>query len=397
MAMHLLSLALLAAPALAAYVPQPSKGCASSDLPAVSPGDEPTQQTITISDSTQAQGSIDRTYYIQLPAQYNSSEPAMLIWDLHGYYDTAAGQIKENRLAEYLRTSGTNAVFVAPEGSNDGGASESWNVDGNGLNTDAGPMGEVCETDRSFWSAYKCYDSCSASSHGCDKTKGCNSASCMDDKGFLTQLLDHVQASFCVDVKHNHYTAISTGSLMAMSLVTAIPERVSSMVPVAGGRFLGFNTKPETKSPVAYMDIHGFQDNTVPANVSNGFHPKKQRAKGHCDEDASGYCAGPDGSAVSNDGFFYTPVPNITLTWAENNDCDFSGNAPYATSFDGADAKWQFSCNAPHGSCGGADVVQCTGAWDHTWAFCPYNEYPCANTDYAQLAVEFMAAHPKLA
>ena len=145
------------------------------------------------------------------------------------------------------------------------------------------------------------------------------------------------------------------------------------------------------------MDIHGVQDNTVPANVTNGFHPKKQRAKGHCDEDASGYCAGPDDSAVSNDGFFYTPVPNITLTWAENNDCDFSGNAPYATSFDGADAKWQFSCNAPHGSCGGADVVQCTGAWDHTWAFCPYNEYPCANTDYAQLAVEFMAAHPKLA
>ena len=219
----------------------------------------------------------------------------------------------------------------------------------------------------------------------------------MDDKGFLTQLLDHLQDTYCLDVRHNHYTSISTGSLMVMSLVKAIPDRVASMVPVAGSHFLGFNKNPETKSPVAYMDIHGVQDNTVPANVTNGFHPKKQRAKGHCDEDASGYCAGPDGSAVSNDGFFYTPVPNITLTWAENNDCDFSGNAPYATSFDGADAKWQFSCNAPHGSCGGADVVQCTGAWDHTWAFCPYNEYPCANTDYAQLAVEFMAAHPKLA
>ena len=230
-----LLVALCLAYANAAYVPSPSKGCSgkAAELP-VTAGAEPQQQTITIQDASQSQGSIDRTYYLQLPKDYNDSQPAMLITDLHGYYDTAEGQIGENRLAEYLRTAGVNAVFVAPEGSNDGGASESWNVDGNGLNTAAGPLGDICETDRSFWSKYKCYDSCSAGDNGCDAAKGCNSASCMDDKGFLTQLLDHLQDTYCLDVRHNHYTSISTGSLMVMSLVKAIPDRVASMVPVAG-------------------------------------------------------------------------------------------------------------------------------------------------------------------
>ena len=392
--MRVLSLLSIVGAASAATV-RPSKGCTAKGAVPVVAGDEPKQLTIHVSDDTQSGGATDRTYYIQLPKAYNASHPSMLIWDLHGYYDTAAGQIKENRLAEYLRTESVNAVFVAPEGVTDGGASESWNADGNGLNTAPGPLGMICETDRSFWSRYKCYSSCSASTHGCDAAKGCDSASCMDDKGFLVALLDHVQDSYCVDLNHNHYTGISTGALMVMSLVKAIPERVASMVPIAGSHFLGYNDVPATKSPVAYLDVHGTEDDTVPANVTNGFKPRRKKAS--CTKDAAGRCVGPHGSAVSNDGFHYTPTPNVTAVWAENNGCDFAANLPYAPpGFATADAKWAWSCNAPHGNCGGADVAQCVGAWDHTWPFCPYNQYPCANTDYARLAVEFFKAHPKL-
>jgi len=391
-----LVLALSAVVAAGAATVRPSKGCASTRAVPVVAGNEPAQRSITVKDATQQSAEADRTYYIQLPKAYNASHPSMLIWDLHGFYDTAAGQIKENRLAEYLRTEEANAILVAPEGVADGGGSESWNADGNGLNTQAGPLGAICETDRSFWSKYQCYDSCSASIAGCDASEGCDSASCMDDMGFLISLLDHVQEEFCVDLNHNHYTAISTGALMVMSLVKAIPERVSSMVPIAGSHFLGFNMPPATKSPVAYLDVHGALDNTVPSNVTNGFKPRRKKAA--CTLGADGRCVGPHGSAVSNDGFHYTPTSNITAIWAENNGCDFSGNLPYAPpGFEnGVDAKWAFGCNAPHGRCGGADVVQCVGAWDHTWPFCPYNQYPCANTDYAKLAVNFFMAHPKL-
>ena len=144
------------------------------------------------------------------------------------------------------------------------------------------------------------------------------------------------------------------------------------------------------------MDVHGFSDNTVPANVTNGMKPKRKKAS--CTEDSTGRCVGPYDSAVSNDGFFYTPTPNVTAMWAENNDCDFKANLPFVPSphtFENAAAKWEFSCNSPHGDCGGNDVVQCTWAGDHTWPFCPYNQYPCENMYYGVLAVDFMSNHPK--
>merc|ERR1719164_168177 len=75
----------------------------------------------------------------------------MVVFDLHGYYDTAKSQISENRLSEYVRTSGTNAIVVTPAGSYDGGDSATWNMDGNGLNTKPGPMGDICEHNRNFF------------------------------------------------------------------------------------------------------------------------------------------------------------------------------------------------------------------------------------------------------
>ena len=377
----------------AAHSPTPSAGCSAGISPPVTPGAAPARLEIEVPDATQPGGKATRAYFLQLPAasNSNSSAPAMVVFDLHGYYDTAKSQISENRLAEYVRTSGTNAIVVSPAGSNDGGDSATWNMDGNGLNTKPGPMGDICEHNRRFFGVYKCYTSCTQSPNGCNPHEGCDNSSCMDDKGFLTALLDHLEASLCVDTSSVHFTGISTGAMMVLTMALHIPDRIASVVSIAGSRFLGFNTPP-TKAghKVSFMDVHGFEDNTIPANASNGFKPTKY--------------PGPHGSGVSNDGFYYTPIPNITSVWAENNGCDNSGNKHFATKFDGvaadddeAGGDWKWSCNLPHGDCGGADVVQCTGQWDHTWPFCPYNQYPCANTNYAELTIDFMQSHPKLA
>ena len=53
-----------------------------------------------------------------------------------------------------------------PDGSQEhdnDGDSQSWNVEGNGLNTKSGPNGPVCLTPRSGWNVYKCYEVISVS------------------------------------------------------------------------------------------------------------------------------------------------------------------------------------------------------------------------------------------
>ena len=54
---------------------------------------------------------------------------------------------------------------------------------------------------------------------------------------------------------------------------------------------------------MAIMDIHGTEDDIIPANVSNGLGP------------------GPHGSTTSSDGFYYTPTDTVMEKWASRNEC----------------------------------------------------------------------------
>ena len=66
-------------------------------------------------------------------------------------------------------------------------------------------------------------------------------------------------------------------------------------------------------------------------------------------------------------------MPKITAAFAEANGCDFGGNLPRPTRWDGFR---EFSCNRPHGDCGASAVVQCVGRWGHTWPL--HNTHPFA-------------------
>ena len=58
--------------------------------------------------------------------------------------------------------------------------------------------------------------------------------------------------------------------------------------------------KPPTE-PIALMDIHGTDDSTIPANVSNGYRYPKYTA--------------PHGATFSDDGFFCAPpYPSLAPT-----------------------------------------------------------------------------------
>ena len=71
-----------------------------------------------------------------------------------------------------------------------------------------------------------------------------------------------------------------------------LSPRDSLTETVAGNS--GFWQPPTT--PIALMDIHGTNDSTIPANVSNGFQYPKYTA--------------PHGATFSDDGFFCEPPFN---------------------------------------------------------------------------------------
>ena len=77
---------------------------------------------------------------------------------------------------------------------------------------------------------------------------------------------------------------------------------------------MGFNDGPAPGGAIAVLDIRGLIDNTVPANVSNGWPAPWLPGE-----------AGPHNSATSSDGFYYTPVDNITDRWAAALGCRNDG------------------------------------------------------------------------
>lgn len=62
---------------------------------------------------------------------------------------------------------------------------------------------------------------------------------------------------------------MSVGGMMAYWLAAEFGDRFAAAIPVAGSALLGFWRDP--RYPIPLMDIHGTEDDTVPANYSNGF------------------------------------------------------------------------------------------------------------------------------
>ena len=171
---------------------------------------------------------------------------------------------------------------------------------------------------------------------------------------------------------------------MVYQLAHSLSDRIASIAPVAGLPLLGHLESATPTSPVALLDTHGLLDNVVPANYSNGFLGR----------------VGPHGSTWSADGFYYTPLDNITAAFAEVNKCAPPGSSAhrvYETKFDG-DMWWH--CIEPHGECAtGASVVRCSSLVGHMWPFY-YNsecfEEVCPHVEFAELAFSFFSKHPRV-
>lgn len=202
----------------------------------------------------------------------------------------------------------------------------------------------------------------------CDPENSCDYSACFDDIVFTRALIDHVSATYCVDLNSIHLSGVSNGGMFSYYAAPRLNDVIASIAPVASAPFVGFGDIPDT--PVSMIDFHGSRDDTIPYDLSSDF--------------TAG--PGPHGSVSSTDGYYYQQKPATLLEWATKLECQLNP-VEYPTNMDGVH---QFGCVLWTGCRGGAEIVHCTGHWRHDYPF--YNQ-PDSYIGGTRILWHFMKNH----
>jgi polyhydroxybutyrate depolymerase len=273
-----------------------------------------------------AVGGLQREYRVHLPSGYDVNRPVSLVLDFHGYTGTAQGTEEYTGFSSQADEQGYAVVY--PQGSafttDDGQRITSWNDLAGSASP--GPEGPICSA-----SAF-------AYPHPpeCGEPTPCNWASCHDDVGFVAALLDHLEATVCVDLDRVYATGMSNGGMFVHRLGCDLPERFAAIAPVGGTLARGFNCAPGGSTPLSMMNIYGARDDYV-------------SQKG----------------VVSSDGYYYLGAGDVLAKWASPaaQDCD-STETPYPI----AEAGVLGMTCVQHDNCAtGAEVVHCEWDGGHDW------------------------------
>lgn len=234
-------------------------------------------------------GGLDRTYRARLPAGYDGS-PRPLVIVLHGGF--GSGQQIEMGSGMNPIADREGFVVAYPDGfvaTTPIGAVSSWNG------------GECC---------------------GPAQTQG------VDDVGFLTAVVDRLEADACIDTDRVYFTGMSNGGIMSYRMACERAERIAAFAPVAGT-----NSFPACAParPVALFHVHGTADANVPY------------------EGGTGCGAGMVQTA---------PIVDVVASWATTNGCTGASSVVFQEG-DG-------TC-VSSGTCA-ADTVLCSIAnGNHSW------------------------------
>ena len=115
-----------------------------------------------------------------------------------------------------------------------------------------------------------------------------------DDVGFLTSVLDELEADYAIDRARVFVAGVSNGAMMAYRFACERADRVTAVGSVAGAVTVD-NCLPSR--PVSVLEIHGTEDSLIPYT---GGQPSAPEAAG----------APP-----------YTATSDMVRTWAELNGC----------------------------------------------------------------------------
>ena len=225
---------------------------------------------------------IEREYFVHAPSGRTGELPVVLA--IHGYGSTATGFAVFHDLNEHANRNGY--IVVYPQGSHFAATNEqgryrvtSWNMLGNAVaDLSQGPQ---CTEDADI---YPCPPECGE----CDR---CGWASCYDDLGYFTKLLDDLEAEYSTDRSRYYALGMSNGGMMVLRLGCSMSGRFAAIAPISAQLPAGFDCGPTT--PLPMLHLTGGLDDVVR----------------------------PDGKP-SGDGFIYVSSAKTAESWANALDCD---------------------------------------------------------------------------
>jgi polyhydroxybutyrate depolymerase len=188
------------APATARHASGPSKGCGVK--PAIPPGN---------SDRTITSGGVERRFQLDVPSSYDGTKPFAIVLGLHSLtvdYRVVPGMAFGDLASKY------EFIGVAPSGRLDAGTP--------------------------YWNAAPANDNY--------------------DVAFISDLLDELESTLCVDTGRVFSAGMSNGAQLSSLLGCRLPERISGIAPIAGVEFF----PPCDGPPVPVIAFHGDADPIVP-------------------------------------------------------------------------------------------------------------------------------------
>ncbi|MCK5004296.1 MAG: alpha/beta fold hydrolase [Candidatus Aminicenantes bacterium] len=207
-------------------------GCSVSDYP-----DERNDPSIANREAgdfrrTLSYNGLNRSYFLHVPPESDSSIPAPLVIALHGATGNGDSLRCNPELALNKKGDNKGFIMVYPEGTGDS------------------------ETRSFHWNAAHC----------------CGSAwiDNIDDVGFIKHLIETLTVELHLDPSRIFVLGFSNGGMMAYRLAAEIPEKlaaISSLAGAIGGRFSENHevcTIPIPSQPVPVLIVHGLQDQEVP-------------------------------------------------------------------------------------------------------------------------------------
>lgn len=210
--LSILAAVLCASPAVGATVaPRPSAGCAANTI---AQGDK-LERTISV-------GKIQRAYILDVPPAAKPHQPVPLLLDFHGFSHSALGVWGVSAFRELGKRDGFISVYP-------NGEKVVFEHEGKSYN---GPGWEIRTVDGNR------------------------------DLDFVRALLDHLEATYCIDRARVFATGFSNGGFLSHVLGCTLADRIAAIAPVSGGKIF-IPCQPSRGVPVLIQ--HGTQDPLVDA------------------------------------------------------------------------------------------------------------------------------------
>lgn len=152
-----------------------------------------------------------RTYYVQLPSNYDASHPYKLIFQFHPWGGNAEQALTMYRLNQSI----PDAIYVTPQGLQAGSQGAGW-----------------------------------ANTNGVDIE-------------FTKGMLAEVQGKYCVDNSRIFSTGFSYGGMMSFAIGCEMSDVFRAIAPMSGSLYSDFNCKG-TGPHIAMWGSHGTSDTVVP-------------------------------------------------------------------------------------------------------------------------------------